>query len=265
LSTQCLACRVSRWLKLLLAAGFLNAWLPAVAVQARDLVVLGEPTLATALGRLGAAWRQRSGVRANVFVAPSDLSFAQIERGARCDVIFALRGPAAQDAERHGTIKVLAGAPILRNALVLVARSDAGKKPRAIDGEEVTSVLAGKRLAIANPDRDLAGAYGRRWLEQFGRHAEGDKNVIVAENAAGVVALLGDNTVELGIVYGTDVAAHPDLAVVMALPEESHPAIEYVAEEAKEPESDTKPFIAFLGSTEAKSILQAAGLKVVGE
>src|SRR5215216_2543483 len=67
--------------KLFVAAVWLLTFLAAPSVQARDLVVFGEPTLATALERLGAAWRERSGVRVNVFVAPSDLSLAQIYRG----------------------------------------------------------------------------------------------------------------------------------------------------------------------------------------
>src|SRR5262249_38446153 len=85
-------------LKVLLAAMFLSLALPFAASQARDLVVFGEPTLINALERVGAAWRQRSGVRVNVFVAPSDLSFAQINRGAQFDLIFSLLGSAEDDA-----------------------------------------------------------------------------------------------------------------------------------------------------------------------
>ena len=73
---------------------------PAIA-QARDLVVFGEPTLEKALKSVGTLWQTRTGTRVNVFVAPTDLSYAQIERGARCDVIFALAGAATDDAARR--------------------------------------------------------------------------------------------------------------------------------------------------------------------
>src|SRR5262249_22779571 len=91
-SNQRLICALAMFL--MLAA----SW--AAPAQARDLVVSGEPTLATVLARLGAAWRDQSGVRVNVFVAPSDLSLAQIERGARCDLLFALARPPLTAAPR---------------------------------------------------------------------------------------------------------------------------------------------------------------------
>ncbi|MFL6806370.1 MAG: molybdate ABC transporter substrate-binding protein [Xanthobacteraceae bacterium] len=251
-------------LKLLLAV-CLSLSFPLTAAHARDLVVFGEPTLMNALQRVGAAWRERSGLRVNVFVAPSDLSLAQIQRGARCDIVFALAGPATDDAERQGIIRFKAIAPILRNSLVLVARFGVAKPISSPDRAELATFLKGKRLAIANPDRDLAGTYGLRWLREIGLASEDDKNLIVAESAAGVATVLADNTAQLGIVYATDVATRPDLVVLMTLPGGNDPAIQYVAGEAMDPHSATKPFFDFLGSREAQVILQAAGLQVASE
>jgi molybdate transport system substrate-binding protein len=229
---------------------------------ARDLVVSGEPTLATALGRLGAAWRERSGVRVNVFVAPSDLSLAQIERGARCDVLFALAGPSLDDGERRGIVKAQSSPLIVRNGLVLVTRRPFNGTIPAADRERLSAVLAGKRVAIANPDRDVAGLHGRAWLQQIGGPGDGGKALRVAESAAGVVTLLHDRAADFGIVYASDAAAYPDTAVVATIPEESYPAIRYVAAGAMDPQSDLGPFMTFLQSPQAKSILQAAGLQV---
>src|SRR6185295_19022992 len=77
--------------RLLLWAAILLA--PSVA-QARDLVVYGEPTLERALQSVGVLWKARTGTRVNVFVAPSYLSYEQIVRGARSDVIFVPAGAA---------------------------------------------------------------------------------------------------------------------------------------------------------------------------
>jgi ABC-type molybdate transport system substrate-binding protein len=71
---------------------------------ARDLVVYGEPTLEKALKSIGSMWQARTGTRVNVFVAPTDFSYAQIDRGARCDVIFALAGAATEEAARNNII-----------------------------------------------------------------------------------------------------------------------------------------------------------------
>src|SRR5256885_11456757 len=89
--------------------------LPATAARARDLVVYGEPTLQSALIAVGSLWRSRGGVRVHVFVAPTALSLAQIERGARCDVIVGMAEPLA-DGERRKLIDSETKAPLFRNA-----------------------------------------------------------------------------------------------------------------------------------------------------
>src|SRR5262245_9723701 len=173
--------------------------LPVTASDARDLVVFGERTLMNGLQRVGVAWRKRSGVRVNVFVAPSDLSFAQIQRGARCDLVFALAGAATDDAERQGIIRSRPTAPLLRNSLLLVTRSASANTIAPSDRAELASFLEGKRLAIANPDRDPAGTLGLGWLRELGLRSEDNKNVIVAESAAGVAQVLADDMAQAGI------------------------------------------------------------------
>src|SRR5262249_55510896 len=53
------------------------ALLAPAAAGTRDLVVYGEPTLEKALKSVGSLWQARTGTRVNVFVAPTDLSYAQ--------------------------------------------------------------------------------------------------------------------------------------------------------------------------------------------
>jgi molybdenum ABC transporter molybdate-binding protein len=247
-----------------LTAICLSLSFPLFAAQARDLVVFGEPTLMTALQHVGAAWRERSGVRVNVFVAPTDLSLAQIRRGARCDIVFALAGAVADDAEREGIIKTKAKAPALRNPLLLVARS--GAEPiSSADRAKLAAFLKAKRLAIANPDRDPAGSLGLRWLRDIAVADEDGKGLLIAESAAGVVKALADDLAQLGVVYATDTVGRSDLAVVTTLPERNDGQIRYIARDAIDAQSDTNPFFDFLGSREGHAILQAAGLQVAGE
>ena len=108
---------------------FVAALLAPAIAQARDLVVFGEPTLEKALKSVGTLWQTRTGTRVNVFVAPTDLSYAQIERGARCDVIFALAG-AATEMPPGKIIHADTIRPALRNSLVLVGGSPAPRRHR---------------------------------------------------------------------------------------------------------------------------------------
>jgi molybdate transport system substrate-binding protein len=240
----------------LLCLAAVAAPLPA---QARDIVVYGEPTLAPVLHSLGALWRAKGNSRVHVFVAPTDLSFAQIEREARCDVIFALAGPATDDAARRELFDEDSKVAAFNNSLVLVARDAAA--PASPGG--VPAILAGKRLAIANPDRDVAGNYGLQALRAAGVEVDpAGKSVLVAENAAGVLQVLADGKADVGVVYASDAAAHPRFKLLAALDDAGHPPIAYVAAEAAnaDAQSDTEGFLAFLKTPEAKAAVTAAGL-----
>jgi molybdate transport system substrate-binding protein len=234
--------------------------LAPVMAQARDLVVYGEPTLERALKSVGSLWQARTGTRVNIFVAPADLSYAQIERGARCDVIFAPAGAATNEAARSNIIQADTIARAFRNNLALVG-NELGVQPPADAGlADLERLIAGKTLAIANPDRDLAGARALPLLRKLGIAVDdANKRIRVAESSAGVVNMLSSGQAQLGIVYATDAkAARFQLAVPLAIPDQ--PSIEYIVARAREPESDTQPFMTFLKSAEAKAAFKSAGL-----
>jgi molybdate transport system substrate-binding protein len=235
----------------------------AAPARARDLVVYGEPALQSALIAVGSLWRSRSGVRVHVFVAPTDLSLAQIERGARCDVIVGMAEPLAE-GERRKLIDSETKAPLFRNALVVVGRSDAALQ--APSGNiDLAALLAGKRLALANPDRDVAGRYALEALRKSRVALDPEsRSVAIAENSAAVLTYLDENRADLGIVYASD-AKSAGAKILIALPEDLYPAIEYVAAETAEPQGDPDEFMDFLGTDEATAMFEAAGLRPIAQ
>jgi molybdenum ABC transporter molybdate-binding protein len=236
----------------------------APAGHARDLVVYGEPTLEAALRSLGKLWHGRSGTRVNVFLAPTDLSYAQIERGARCDVIFALVGTATDDAARNKIIHADTVRRALRNGLALIGTAPATAPIADATLADMSRLIAGKKLAIANPDRDPAGARTADLLRRLGIVLDDrNKAVAVAESSAGVLSFLATGKAQVGIVYTSDAAAGFPLTVRLAASDQ--PPIEYVVAKARDPALDTQPFMAFLKSPEAQATFRSAGLVPVDE
>ena len=234
-----------------------------LAAHARDLVLYGEPTLEPALRSIGTLWQARSGKRVNVFVAPSDLSYAQIERGARCDVIFALAGAETDTAARNKVIDAGTARRVLRNGLTLIG-SAPGSAPKAeLTVADLPQLIAGKRLAIANPNRDPAGAHAIDLLRRAGVVVDAsNKALAVAESTAGVVNMLATDKAQLGIVYASDATIGFPLARPLSA---DQPPIEYVVAQARDPALDAKPFLAFLKSPEARATFKAAGLLPIDE
>jgi molybdenum ABC transporter molybdate-binding protein len=250
------------WLCVVAALLCAAAFLVPAAASARDLVVYGEPTLETALKSVGSLWQARTGTRVNVFVAPTELSYAQIDRGARCDVIFALAGAATEAAARA---KIIQGATItraLRNGLVLVGTESAAGPIDGANVADISRLIAGKRLAIANPERDPAGARTLELLRKIGI-ADDNRAVAVAESSAGVVSLLAADKARLGIVYSTDATA--GFKLLLPLPLLDQPPIEYVVAQARDPQSDTQPFLAFVKSPAAQAAFKSAGLAPIDD
>jgi molybdate transport system substrate-binding protein len=239
------------------------ALLAPAAAAARDLVVYGEPTLEKALKSVGSLWQARTGTRVNLFVAPTDLSYAQIDRGARCDVIFAVAGAATEEAARA---KIIQGATItraLRNGLVLVGTKGAAGPIDGANVADISRLIAGERLAIANPERDPTGARALELLRKIGIAADHNRALAVAESSAGVVNLLATDKARLGIVYSTDATA--GFKLLVPLPLLDQPPIEYVVAQARDPQSDTQPFMAFVKSAAAQAAFKSAGLAPIDD
>ena len=224
----------------------------------RDLVVFGEPALQKALRAVGSLWQARSGTRVNVFVAPTDLSYAQIERGARCDLIFALADATTETAARAKIIDGGTVRPVLRNGLVLIGPRTRQAMIANATLADITRLIRGNRLAIANPDRDPAGARAFDLLRNIGIIVDhSNRTVVVAESSAGVVSFLATGKARLGIVYSSDA---PSESVMASLPVSDQPPIEYVVALARDPQLDTQPFLAFLRSTAVTAAFKTAGL-----
>jgi molybdate transport system substrate-binding protein len=199
----------------------------------------------------------------NVFVAPTDLSYAQIERGSRCDVIFALAGAATNEAAQRKIIHADTVVRTLRNGLVLIATEDA-QPPAASTPADIARLIAGKTVAIADPERDVAGAHAIDLLRKLAVAVDGAaKTVAIAESSAGVVSFLSTNKAHFGIVYASD--ATTGLKLVIPLPTSDQPPIEYIVAMARDPQTDTQPFLTFLRSAQAKAAFKSAGLEPMNE
>jgi molybdenum ABC transporter molybdate-binding protein len=235
---------------------------PGVA-HARDLVVYGEPALEKPLNAVGLLWQARSGTRVNVFVARTVLSYAQIDRGARCDVIFALAGTVTDEAARRRTIDAGTLRRTLRNSLVLVGSEPAGTPQAVASLADIGNLIAGKKVAIADPDRDPGGAQALALLRRLGIDTGyASKDLAVAESSGGAASLLTAGKVRLGIVYATDAAG---FRLRVPLPSAEYAPVEYVVAKAKDPQLDVSPFMTFVKSAEARTAFQAAGLQTVDE
>jgi ABC-type molybdate transport system substrate-binding protein len=99
-------------------------------------------------------------------------------------------------------------------------------------------------------------------LRKIGIAVDDSRVVPVAESSAGVVNLLATNKARLGIVYSTDATA--GFKLLVPLPPLDQPPIEYVVAQARDPQSDTQPFMAFVKAA-AQAAFKSAGLAPIDD
>jgi molybdate transport system substrate-binding protein len=170
-------------------------------------------------------------------------------------------GAATDAAARNKIIHADTIRLVLRNSLALIG-TEVNTAPGEAAAADLASLIAGKRLAIANPERDIAGARAVELLRAIGVAVDdSNRSVEVAESSAGVVSLLATSKAQLGIVYATDAAAGFKLTAPLAAP--GQPPIDYVVATARDPALDPQPFLDFLKSPEAKASFKSAGLSPI--
>ena len=105
-------------------------------------------------------------------------------------MVFALAGAATNEAAQRKIIRADTLVRTLRNSLVLVATENV-QPPAASAAADIARLIAGKTVAIANPERDVAGAHAIDLLRKIGVAVDGpDRTIVVAESSAGVVSFL---------------------------------------------------------------------------
>jgi molybdate transport system substrate-binding protein len=81
----------------------------------------------------------------------------------------------------------------------------------------------------------------------------------MAANVRAALILVARGEASLGIVYSTDAKVEPGVKVVSVFPESSHDPIVYPAAATVNAKPDATPYLEFLRSAAAKTILESYG------
>ncbi len=243
---------------LLLGASILGAPSAPAAAGDRPLTVFAAASTKEALEAAILSFRRATGTDIRLAFAASSALARQIEAGAPAD-LFVSANPKWVDylAERDLIVAGTARA-IATNELVLVG--PAGADQIALAAAALNARLGAGRLAIADPDHVPAGLYGKAALQSLGLWPALAGRLAPAQNVRVALAFVARGEAPLGIVYASDAAAEPAVAVIARFPADSHPPIRYVAAALSNGDrARAQAFLGFLGSDAARAALAGAG------
>jgi molybdate transport system substrate-binding protein len=193
--------------------------------------------------------------------AGSDELAAQIRSGAKPDVFAAANTKLPEQLFKQGLVE--RPQVFATNRLVLAVPAD-GAKVRSLDD------LAKKGVTIAVGAEGVpVGAYTRKVLDRLGAAA---RKAILANvrseepDVGGISAKLGQNAVDAGFLYVTDVLAANNRLTAIELPDRLQPQVSYgIAIVKGAPHRDTaRRFIAGLLEGQGAGALKRAGFGVAG-
>jgi molybdate transport system substrate-binding protein len=233
----------------------------AAPARAQELTVFAAASLTDALRDIAIVWQGRGGAKLRFSFASSAMLARQLDQGAPAN-LFASADLAWMDwAQSRNLIVPETRRTLLGNRLVLVVPRD---KQRAIaigSDFDLAAVLGpGGRLAMGDPDSVSAGIYGRQALTTLGLWAAAVPRLAKAPNVRAALLLVERGEAPAGIVYATDAAATPGVAVAGTFPADTHDPIVYPFAVPKSGDTPAaRALLDFLAGPESVAIFRRYG------
>lgn len=244
-----------------LLAAFL---LVAVPARAQPLTVFAAASLTDALKDIGKLWKGagHSAIRFN-FAASSTLA-RQIEQGAPANIFASADVQWMDYAASKALIAGDTRRNLLGNDLVLVMPKDR-VRPVAIGPTLDIAALLGAngRLATGDPANVPAGMYAQQALSRLGLWNKIQSRLARSDSVRSALLLVERGEAPAGIVYATDAAIAPNVAIAGVFPDSTHDPIIYpFAVTTAGDTAEARAFLLFLAGPDAAQVFRARGFRV---
>ena len=250
-----------------LAAAILVLWGPAkrpTVAQGGDVLVFAAASLKNALDAINAQWQKDTGKKATISYAASSALAKQIEQGAPAQLFISADLDWMDYLAGKNLIKPETRSNLLGNRIVLIAQKDKARPVEIKTAFDLAKILGDGRLSMANVDSVPAGKYGKAALEKLGVWKTVSAKIAQAENVRAALLLVSRGEAPVGIVYQTDAAADPNVAIIGTFPEDTHPPIIYpIALTANATHPDASAFLEYVRSAKAKPLFEPHGFSVL--
>lgn len=236
----------------------------APAAAADKVTVFAAASLKNALDAANAEWQKETAKETTVSYAASSALAKQIEGGAPADVFISADLAWMDYLAEKKLIKDDTRSNLLGNRIVLVAPKDKATPVEIKEGFDLGALVGDGKLAMGEVKSVPAGKYGKAALEKLGAWAGVESKVAGAESVRAALALVSRGEAPYGIVYQTDAAADPGVAIVGTFPEDSHPPIIYpIALLAESKNTEAAAYLDFLKSDKAAAFFEAQGFTIL--
>jgi molybdate transport system substrate-binding protein len=227
---------------------------------ADDITVFAAASLKTALDQVAADWQAATGDTVTLVYGGTPAMAKQIEQGAPADIFIAASTDWMDYVVDAGLMQAGSRRDILGNTLVLIGAPGAAPVDLA-PGLDLEALLHGGKLSMALVDSVPAGQYGKAALTTLGLWDGVAAQVAQSENVRAALALVAAGEAPLGIVYGSDAVAEPQVSVLATFAPDTHPPIIYPAALTATATDGAAAFLDGLTAPAAQAVFAANGFQ----
>lgn len=226
---------------------------------AADVNVYAASSLTDALKEIAAAYQAKSGDHLSFNFAASNVLARQIEEGAPADIFFSADDAQMERLIKDGKIDPATRRVLLSNELVVVAPSDS-----SLTLQSAADLRNVERIAVGDPKFVPVGVYARTYLEKIGLWKDLERKVIPTENVRAGLAVVESGNADVGFVYRSDAKISSKVKVILRVPPEEAPAIDYPAAlvAAAPARFAAEQFLQHLASNDAGKVFEKFGFIV---
>lgn len=234
-----------------------------VQAFAQGLTVFAAASLTDAMRDVAKTWQAAGHPALQMSFAGSNTLAQQIQQGAVANV-FASADPQWMDwAQTRNLIANDTRRTLLSNELVLVMPKEKVHPVQIGPGWDLAALLGPDgRLAVADPASVPAGIYAKQALTKLGLWSVAQPRLASSDNVRSALLLVERGEAPVGIVYSTDAAADPGVAVAGTFPEDTHPPILYPFAVTRAGDTPAaRALMTFLAGPQASAIFAKWGFK----
>jgi molybdate transport system substrate-binding protein len=235
--------------------------LTPLCARAQDLTIFAAASLTDALKDIAPLWGARGGTRLRFNFAASSTLARQIDQGAPANLFASADQQWMDWAQSRDLIARDTRRTLLGNTLVLVMPKDQVRPIRLDRTTDLLSLLGGDgRMAIGDPSNVPAGLYAKQALTYLGLWAALQPRLASSDTVRSALLLVERGEAPLGIVYATDAAIAPGVAIAGTFPAGSHEKVTYPFAVPRAGDTrEARAFLDYLSGPDALAVFARRG------
>ena len=229
-----------------------------------EIVVLAAASLTDVTAKLKEMYEKNNNVKLTFSYGSSGALMTQIEEGAPADIFMSAANKQMNELKDKNLMNNDTIVELLENKVVLIVPKDSKASVSSFDDVASSKV---SQVALGEPGSVPVGQYSEEIFTSLNILDKVKSKAVYGSDVRAVLSYVESGNVDCGVVYATDAMTTKNVKVICSAPEGSCKKVIYPVGVVKSSKvtDESKKFIEFLQSDEAKAVFEEYGFSSVSK